>query len=163
MVILLPLSLASYHYMAEGQNGFERRDGNFRSVSMRSVKTALGAAAFMIAGLAGAGAQQAVPADMINAAKAIQAGCVKKGEDSRVCACGVGLAYAQLDPKAFKLVPQVEPMLDQKNQFAAMAGLVQLASASGMSVTDLQTAYDTIKANRAVVKQVCKPLAPGTK
>lgn len=130
---------------------------------MRSVKTALAAAAFIFAGaagIAGAGAQQAVATDMIDAAKAIQTGCVKKGEDSRVCACGVGLAYAQLDPKAFKLVPKIEPLLDQKNQLAGMASLISMASASGMSVSDLQTAYDTIKANRAVVKQVCKPLAP---
>jgi hypothetical protein len=125
---------------------------------MRSVKTALLAAAFMLAGAAGAGAQT-VPPDMVDAAKAIQAGCVKKGEDARVCSCGVGLAYAQLDPKAFKIVPKVEPLLDQKNQFAAMAGLVSLANANGMTVTDLQTAYDTIKVNRSVVKQVCKPLA----
>jgi hypothetical protein len=125
---------------------------------MRSVKTALLAAAFILAGAAGAGAQN-VPPDMVDAAKAIQAGCVKKGEDARVCSCGVGLAYAQLDPKAFKIVPKVEPLLDQKNQFAAMAGLVSLANANGMTVTDLQTAYDTIKVNRSVVKQVCKPLA----
>jgi hypothetical protein len=125
---------------------------------MRSVKTAFLAAAFILAGATGAGAQTAVPADMIDAAKAIQTGCVKKGEDARVCSCGVGLAYAQLDPKAFKLVPKVEPMLDQKNQFAAMAQLVSTANASGMSVSDLQVAYDTIKANRSVVKQVCKPL-----
>ncbi|MEJ0022641.1 MAG: hypothetical protein WDN76_03795 [Alphaproteobacteria bacterium] len=116
------------------------------------------AAAFMLAGVAAAGAQT-VATDMVAAAKAIQAGCVKKGEDARVCSCGVGLAYAQLDPKAFKLVPKVEPLLEQKNQFAAMAGLVQLANADGMSVSDLQTAYDTIKVNRATVKQLCKPLA----
>jgi hypothetical protein len=126
---------------------------------MRSVKTALLAAAFIMAGAAGAGAQT-VPADMVDAARAIQAGCVKKGEDSRVCSCGVGLAYAQLDPKAFKLIPRVEPILDQKNQLAAMAGLVSTANAAGMSVSELQTAYDTIKVNRGVVKQLCKPLVP---
>ncbi len=129
---------------------------------MRSLKMGLMAAALGLAIAAPAKAQTVAP-DMVDAAKAIQAGCVKKGEDSRVCACGVGLAYAQLDPKAFKLVPKVEPLLDQKNQIAAMAGLIQLASASGMTVNDLQAAYDKIKVNRSVVKQLCKPLAPGAK
>ena len=130
---------------------------------MQSVKTAILAAAFGLAAMAPAIAQQAIPADMIDAAKAIQAGCVKKGEDARVCSCGVGLAYAQLDPKAFKMVPKVEPILDQKNQITAMGQLISTANASGMSISDLQTAYDTIKKNREVVKQLCKPLAPGAK
>jgi hypothetical protein len=129
---------------------------------MHFVNMALMAAALGLV-VAGPAKAQTVPADMVDAAKAIQAGCVKKGEDSRVCACGVGLAYAQLDPKAFKLVPKVEPLLDQKNQIAAMAGLIQLASASGMTVNDLQAAYDKIKVNRSVVKQLCKPLAPNSK
>lgn len=129
---------------------------------MHSLKMALTAASLALAFAAPAKAQT-IPTDMVDAAKAIQAGCVKKGEDARVCACGVGLAYAELDPKAFKLVPKVEPLLDQKNQIAAMGGLIQLASASGMTVNDLQAAYDKIKANRTVVKQLCKPLAPGAK
>lgn len=130
---------------------------------MRSVKIVVGAAAFALLAAATGNAQTSVPADMVDAARQIQAGCVKKGEDSRVCACGVGLAYAQLDARAFKLIPKVEPMLDQKNQMAAIAGLVRVASAEGMSISDLQSAYDTIKTNRSVVKQVCKPLAPGAK
>ncbi len=129
---------------------------------MRWLKFGLLAAALGLAIAAPANAQT-VPADMVEAAKAIQASCVKNGEDARVCSCGVGLAYAELDPKAFKLVPKVEPLMDQKNQIAAMGGLIQLASASGMTVTDLQVAYDKIKVNRSVVKQICKPLAPGAK
>ena len=100
---------------------------------------------------------------MVDAAKAIQAGCVKRGEDARVCSCSVGLAYAELDPKVFKLVPQIEPLLEQKNQVMAIGGLVSMASANGLGVADLQTAYDTIRANRDVVRQICRPLAPGSK
>lgn len=129
---------------------------------MRALKTALvglavaGAAAF--AGLAPA--QEAIPADMVSAAKAIQAGCVKRGEDSRVCACSVGIAYSKLEPKVFRMVPQIDPLLDQKNQAGATLQLLSLASANGLGISDLQAAYDTIRANRAVVRQICKPLAP---
>jgi hypothetical protein len=104
-----------------------------------------------------------IGADMVDAAKAIQTGCVKRGEDSRVCSCSVGIAYAELQPKVFKLVPQIDPLLEQKNQFVALTSLVSLASANGVGVSELQTAYDTIKANRSVVRQICKPLAPGGK
>jgi hypothetical protein len=104
-----------------------------------------------------------IGADMIDAAKAIQAGCIKRGEDSRVCACSVGLAYAELQPKVFKLVPQIEPLLAQKNQLIAVGSLISMASANGVGVSELQAAYDTIRANRAVVKQICKPLAPASK
>jgi hypothetical protein len=105
-------------------------------------------------------AQAPIGADMVDAAKAIQSGCVKRGEDARVCSCSVGLAYAQLEPKVFKLVPQVEPLLEQKNQLVAVGSLMSLASANGLGVADLQSAYDTIRANRAVVRQICRPLVP---
>jgi hypothetical protein len=115
-------------------------------------------------GLAGAQApiQAPIGADMVDAAKAIQAGCVKRGEDSRVCSCSVGLAYAELDPKVFKLVPQIDPLLEQKNQFVAITSLVSMASSAGVGVSELQSAYDTIRANRSVVRQICKPLAPAS-
>jgi hypothetical protein len=127
-------------------------------------KTLSGAAvalALIAFGVANA-ADTPIGADMIDAAKAIQASCVKRGEDSRVCSCSVGLAYAQLDPKVFKLVPQIDPLLEQKNQLVAITGLVSMASKNGVSVSELQGSYDTIRANRAVVRQICKPLAPST-
>jgi hypothetical protein len=132
---------------------------------MRALKTAL--AALAVAGAAAVAApasgQETIPADMVNAAKAIQAGCVKRGEDSRICACSVGIAYSKLEPKVFRMVPQIEPLLDQKNQAAATMQLLQLASANGLGVSDLQTAYETIRANRAVVRQICRPLSPAAK
>lgn len=129
---------------------------------MRALKTAL--AALAVAGFAAiagqASSQEAIPADMVNAAKAIQAGCVKRGEDSRVCACSVGIAYSKLEPKVFRMVPQIDPLLDQKNQAAATGQLLSLAMSNGLGIGDLQSAYDTIRANRAVVRQICKPLGP---
>lgn len=129
---------------------------------MRALKTALAALALAgFAAIAGqAPAQETIPADMVNAAKAIQAGCVKRGEDARVCACSVGIAYSKLEPKVFRMVPQIDPLLDQKNQAGATLQLLSLASANGLGVSDLQAAYDTIRANRAVVRQICKPLGP---
>jgi hypothetical protein len=117
----------------------------------------------MAGGSAGAAPETAIGVDMVDAAKSIQAGCVKRGEDSRVCSCSVGLAYAELDPKVFKLVPQIDPLLEQKNQLIAVTSLVSLASKNGVGVSELQTAYDTIRANRSVVRQICKPLAPAKK
>jgi hypothetical protein len=139
---------------------------------MRALKTALAALAVAgFAAVAGQPSSQAqaqapaatIPADMVNAAKAIQAGCVKRGEDSRVCACSVGIAYSKLEPKVFRMVPQIDPLLDQKNQAAATGQLLQLAMTNGLGIGDLQTAYDTIRANRAVVRQICKPLGPVAK
>ena len=119
---------------------------------------------FLFAAAPTAPAQQSGPTtvspDMIEAAKEIQIDCVKRGEDARVCSCGVGLAYAQLEPKVFKLVPQVAPLLDQKNKSSATAGLMSLAMGSGLSLSDLSNAYDTIHANRLIVRQICRPLVP---
>ena len=120
---------------------------------------ALGAAA--VVGLfiwAGAAAGAVEPA-MVDAAKSIDQACLARGEDSRVCSCGVGLAYGQLDPKVFKLMPKIEPLLAQKDQSAALMGLIAVASQSGIGIADLQTAYQTIRANRDTVNAVCKPLA----
>jgi hypothetical protein len=99
--------------------------------------------------------QGAAPAD---SARAIQAACVRRGEGVAVCACGVGLAYARLDPRVFALIPDVEPLLSERDQFKAIAGLVALADAKGLSVSDLQTAYQTIRDNRREVAVVCRPL-----
>jgi hypothetical protein len=70
----------------------------------------------------------------------------------------VGLAYARLDPRVFALIPDVEPLLSERDQFKAIAGLVALADAKGLSVSDLQTAYQTIRDNRREVAVVCRPL-----
>jgi hypothetical protein len=132
---------------------------------MRALKTTL--AVLALAGLTAiagqASGQDAIPADMVTAAKAIQAGCVKRGQDSRVCACSVGIAYSKLEPKVFRMVPQIDPLLDQKNQAAATGQLLTLAMSNGLGIGDLQSAYDAIRANRAVVRQICKPLAPAAK
>jgi hypothetical protein len=93
-------------------------------------------------------------------ARAIQEGCVRRGEDARVCACGVGIAYAKLEPRAFALIPQIDPLIDEPNQGKQLQGLLMIASSSGMNVQQLQGAYNTIRANRAEVNQICKPLAP---
>lgn len=127
-----------------------------------------GAAGLFVAfaGLAALAAPAAGPpdAEMTAAAQKIQKSCVARGEDARVCACGVGLGYAQLDPAAFKLVPEVEPLLDQPDKFAAISGLVAAGNKRGLSVSDLMAAYDTIKANKEASRGICKPLgAVGTK
>jgi hypothetical protein len=93
-------------------------------------------------------------------ARAVQDGCVRRGEDPRVCACGVGIAYSKLEPRAFALIPQIDPLIDEPDQGKQLTGLLTLASRSGLSVQQLQGAYDTIRANRATVNQICKPLAP---
>ncbi|MBL8557280.1 MAG: hypothetical protein JNM47_01050 [Hyphomonadaceae bacterium] len=104
-------------------------------------------------------AQQAQPTPAASA-RAIQDGCVRRGEDARVCACGVGIAYAKLEPAAFALIPQIDPLIDEPNQGKQLQGLLSIASRSGMSVQALQGAYNTIRANRTEVNAVCKPLAP---
>jgi hypothetical protein len=128
---------------------------------MRLMRWAAAVAAMVTwAGVAWAGGQAlAVEPAMIDAARGIQSACLARGEDSRVCSCGVGLAYAQLDPKVFMLMPKIEPLLAQKDQTAALIGLISIASKSGVGVADLQTAYQTIRANRDTVNAVCKPLA----
>ncbi|MDZ4775645.1 MAG: hypothetical protein SGJ23_02550 [Alphaproteobacteria bacterium] len=104
-------------------------------------------------------AQQPPPTPAASA-RAIQDGCVRRGEDPRVCACGVGIAYSKLDPEAFALIPQIDPLIDEPNQGRQLQGLLTIASRSGLSVSELQGAYNTIRANRTEVNAVCKPLAP---
>jgi len=104
-------------------------------------------------------AQPSPPAPAASA-RAIQDGCVRRGEDPRVCACGVGIAYAKLEPAAFALIPQIDPLIEEPNQGKQLQGLLTIASRSGMSVQALQGAYNTIRANRTEVNAVCKPLAP---
>ncbi len=110
-------------------------------------------------GFAAFAASTPVDPEMSAAAKKIQEGCVERGEDARVCACGVGLGYAQLEPKTFKLIPEVEPLLDEKDTFKAISGLAAAAGKRGISTSELMTAYNTIRANRTASKAVCKPLA----
>jgi hypothetical protein len=93
-------------------------------------------------------------------AQQIHTACVRRGEDPRVCACSVGVAAAKLDPRVFRILPEVEPLADERDKGKQILGLVQLAQRSGLSVQDLQTAHEAIRANRAVVAQVCKPLGP---
>ncbi|MGE3302742.1 MAG: hypothetical protein AB7M12_06480 [Hyphomonadaceae bacterium] len=143
--------------MDEGLGSFEGEEPGLPILHVGGAAAAMAFAAVLF--VSPAFAQSTVPPDMVDAAKAGQASCVKRGEDARVCACGVGLAYAQLDPKVFKLIPQVEPLLDQKSGGAATGQLLMMAAGSGLSASDLISAYDIIKANRATVKQVCKPLA----
>lgn len=93
-------------------------------------------------------------------AKKVQDGCVRRGENAVVCACGVGIAYSKLEPRTFSLIPQIDPLLDEPDKGKQMGGLLGLAMQSGLTMTDLQAAYETIRTNRDTVKQICKPLAP---
>lgn len=85
---------------------------------------------------------------------------MRRGEDARVCACNVGLAFAKLSPRAFALLPQIDPLIDEPDRGKQIGGLVALAGRSGMTIQDLQSAYETIRANRTNAAQICKPLAP---
>lgn len=91
-------------------------------------------------------------------ARQIQDGCVRRGETPTVCACGVGIAYAKLEPAAFALIPQIDPLIDERDRLKQLTGLASVASSSGMSVQQVQTAYETIRGNRATVRAVCTPL-----
>lgn len=92
-------------------------------------------------------------------AAAIQQACVARGEPATVCACGVGLAYAKLDPKVFALVPRIDPLLDEQDQGRALMSLAMLLQGSGLSVQDGMAAYETIRANRRTMREICQPLA----
>lgn len=130
-------------------------------------KKANGPAGFVIGGIAlfaasavwAASAGTAPDPEMTGAAQKIQKSCVERGEDARVCACGVGLGYAQLEPATFKLIPEVEPLLDEPDKFKAISGLVAAANKRGVKPNELMAAYDTIKKNRAASRAICKPLA----
>jgi hypothetical protein len=92
-------------------------------------------------------------------ARQIHEGCVRRREDARVCACGVGVAYAKLEPAAFALIPKIDPLIDEPDRARQIGGLLTVASQSRMTPQQVQSAYETIRANRAVVRQVCAPLA----
>lgn len=110
-------------------------------------------------------AQSAAPTlpEIQSAAKQSQAACVKKGEAAPVCACGVGLAYAKLDPRVFVAAPKIDPLLDEKDPLKKIMGVAAIAQDSGLSATDVQKAVDAVKANRQAVKEVCTPLGPPKK
>lgn len=92
------------------------------------------------------------------AARLGQQACVKEGESKEVCACGVGLAYAQLDPNVFVAVPDLEPLLDEKDTLKLIVGVAAVAKARGISIADAQKAAEAIRANRRSVKEVCHAL-----
>jgi hypothetical protein len=92
-------------------------------------------------------------------ARQIQEACVRRGEDARVCACGVGVAYAKLEPAVFALIPQIDPLVDERDRTRQITGLLSVASSSKLSPGQVQGAYETIRANRATVRAVCTPLA----
>jgi hypothetical protein len=116
----------------------------------------------LFAGGALAAGTAAPDPEMTAAAQKIQKACVARGEDSRVCACGVGLGYAQLEPKTFMLIPEVEPLLDEPDKFKAISGLVAAANKRGLNASDLMSAYETIRANREASRGICKPLVATT-
>lgn len=94
-------------------------------------------------------------------ARAIQDGCVRRREDARVCACGVGVAYAKLEPAVFALIPKLDPLIEEPDRTKQITGLLTVASQSRLNPQQVQSAYETIRANRATVRAVCSPL--GTK
>lgn len=115
---------------------------------------------FAVGMSAAASAQTAPSLEQIqSAAKQSQTSCVKQGEQPQVCACGVGLAYARLDPRVFVAAPKIDPLLDEKDAFKKVMGVAAIAQESGLSPTDIQKAVDAVKANRQTVKDICKPLA----
>ena len=130
---------------------------------MRIAAIAATAAFALLAGTVGAYAPRAA-AQAANSpgaiARQIQDGCVRRHEDPRVCACGVGIAYSKLDPAAFALIPKIDPLVDEPDRTKQITGLLGVASSSHLSPQQVQAAYETIRANRATVKLVCNPLAP---
>ena len=129
---------------------------------MRIAAIATAVAFALFAGLIGAYAPRALAqvADSPGAiARQIQDGCVRRHEDPRVCACGVGIAYAKLEPAAFALIPKIDPLIDETDRTRQLTGLLGVASSSHLSPQQVQAAYETIRANRATVKLVCTPLA----
>lgn len=122
-------------------------------------------AAAVFAAAPAAVAQTTTPTlpEIQSAAKQSQAACVRKGEAAPVCACGVGLAYAKLDPRVFVAAPRIDPLLDEKDPLKKIMGVAAIAQESGLSATDVQKAVDAVKANRQAVKEVCTPLGPPKK
>lgn len=128
---------------------------------MRLPLAALAAATVLLSTTPFAIAQ--APADAGATARQIQDGCVRRGEDARVCACGVGVAYSKLEPAAFALIPQIDPLIDERDRTKQITGLLGVASASRMTPQQVQSAYETIRANRTTVRAVCTPLGAAAK
>ncbi len=63
-------------------------------------------------------------------ARQIQDGCVRRREDPRVCACGVGIAYSKLEPSVFALLPKLDPLVDEPDRTKQITGLLGVASSS---------------------------------
>lgn len=122
------------------------------------IVTAVACAALMASAIVQSSSAQAVPADPGATARQIQDGCVRRHEDARVCACGVGVAYAKLEPAVFALIPRIDPLIDEPDRTRQITGLLTVASQSRLSPAQVQSAYETIRANRATVRQVCTPL-----
>lgn len=128
-----------------------------------------GLAAVFLGAAALSGLAQAAPAaaptleQMQAAAKSAQSICEKKGEDGKVCACGIGIAYVRLDPRVFVAAPDLEPILDEKDMLKILAGVSAAANKNNLTLSDAQKAYDAVKANRQSVKEICKPLKPEKK
>lgn len=120
---------------------------------LRTAITALGLALLAPAALAHASGEAG------KTAAAIHSACVERGEKPEVCACGVGLAYGKLDPKVFALVPKIDPLLDEPDQGRALMGLAVLLQGSGLTLQDGMAAYETIRANRRTMREICQPLA----
>jgi len=121
------------------------------------------AAAALASVLLGTLAIAQTDADPGATARQIQDGCVRRGEDARVCACGVGVAYSKLEPAVFALIPQLDPLIDERDRTKQITGLLSVASASRLTPQQVQAAYETIRANRATVRAVCTPLAAAKK
>ncbi len=130
-------------------------------VTLMSIKFVLACALAVFAATAAPSAVRAEDATSAagKTAAAIHQACVARGEPVAVCACGVGLAYAKLDPKVFALVPQIDPLLDEKDQGRALMSLAMMLQGSGLTVQDGMAAYESIRANRKNVDDICKPLA----
>lgn len=125
-----------------------------------SLPAAAFAAVALLASAAGAQAPAApTTAQMAAAATQIQKGCVERGEEATVCACGVGLAYGKLEPGVFLLIPKIEPLLDEKDALKAISALTKAITEAGLTVDQGQRAYEAIRTNRKTVKDICKPLA----
>jgi hypothetical protein len=131
---------------------------------MRERLVAIAAALVALAATGAARAQEPPNlGELQTAAKAVQAACVRDGENAQVCACGVGIAYARLDPRVFVVVPALEPLLKEKDPLRVIAGVAQVATSRNLSIADAQKAYETVRANRQEVKNICHPLRPGAK
>lgn len=129
---------------------------------MRLAVIAAAALAALFAAAPAPSAQAQTGDDPGQIARQIQDGCVRRREDPRVCACGVGIAYSKLEPGVFALLPKLDPLVDEPDRTRQINGLLGVASSSHLSPQQVQAAYETIRANRATVRVICSPLATAT-